>query len=302
VHVTRFTAKHLAGGAMLLMAMLWGSTYIVIKDTVTRLPAADMLFVRFTIAAVVLLAAAPMSVRMSRQTLRHGVVLGMLFGAAQLTQTFGLERTSASISGFITGLFVVFTAVLGAVLLRSRLQRPVWLAVLLATAGLGVLSILPGAGSAGFGVGEALTLVSALMYAAHILALGRFATPDNVMSLTVVQSAVLVGLCLLAALPGGVQMPTLRVDWIAILYLATVAGSLTLFLQTWAQSRVEPVHAAVIMCSEPLWAAFFAILLGGELLGWRTVLGGAAIVGAMYLVVRPSVPRRVRLPDHGLVS
>ncbi len=266
--------------ALLVMTASWGSTFFMIKDVLLRIPATDLLFIRFGTAGLALVLMAGKQLRMSRRTLYHGIGLGLLYGMAQLLQTFGLAHTAASVSGFITGLYVVATPVLAALLLRTRISALTWLAVGLATLGLGVLSI----NGFSIGYGELLTLAAAIIYAVHIIAMGRWATRENTMSLTCVQMIVITVVCGLGAVPGGITLPSSGKDWTIILYLALVAGALALFLQTWAQARIEPTRAAVIMVMEPLWAAGFAVALGGETLTWRMVLGGAAILAAMYLV------------------
>jgi drug/metabolite transporter (DMT)-like permease len=273
-------AERLAFACILVMTAVWGSTFFLLKDVVTRLPVADLLAVRFAIAAVALLLIAGRSLRMSAETLRRGVLLGALYGLAQILQTVGLAHTAASVSGFITGLYVVMTPLLGAVILRVRVTRRVWVAVALATLGLGVLSL----NGFSVGYGELLTLAASAVYAGHIIAMSRLTTPETTLSLTLVQTVVIAMVCTIAALPGGVTLPASGHDWLAIVYLGVVAGALTMFLQTWAQSRIDATRAAVIMAMEPVWAALFAVALGGELITLRMVLGGVAILAAMYLV------------------
>lgn len=274
------------------MTAVWGSTFFMIKDVVTRIGVADMLTVRFALASVVMLLVAGRSLRMSRPTLIRGVLLGILYGVAQILQTVGLAHTAASVSGFITGLYVVITPLLGALILRVRIAVTTWIAVGLATLGLGVLSLN------GFtvGYGELLTLASAVVYAGHIIAMGRFSSPGTAVSLTVVQMVVITLVCGVAAAPDGIQLPTSSGDWLIVVYLGVVAGALTMFLQTWAQAHVEATRAAVIMAMEPVWAAAFAVTLGGEKVTVRMVIGGLAILSAMYLVeVAPRLHRpRVR--------
>lgn len=277
--------------ALLAMTAAWGSTFFMIKDVVTRIPVPDMLAIRFAIAAAALAIVAGRRLKMSRRTLRHGLILGVLYGIAQLLQTAGLAHTSASVSGFLTGLYVVFTPLLSALILKTRIPRVVWLAALLATAGLGMLSLQGFA----IGYGELLTVASAVIYALHVVAMGRMSEPGNALQLSVVQMAVIAVLCGIGAAPGGIQLPTSRLDWAIIVYMALIAGALAMLLQTWAQARVEASRAAVIMAMEPVWAAAFAVALGGESLTWRMLLGGGAILAAMYLVElaprrRPSAP------------
>jgi len=239
--------------------------------------------VRFAIAAVV------MAVVFRRQTLALtrrevgiGVGLGVLYGLAQLLQTIGLEHTPASVSGFVTGTYVVLTPVFGAVLLRDRLNRTTWVAVLLATAGLAVLSLR----GVTVGYGEAVTLASAALYALHIVGLGRYSTAESATGLATVQAFVIAAVTLVAALPGGITLPATGGQWTSLLYMALVAGAVALWAQTWAQSHLPATRAAIVMTMEPVFATFFAVLFGGESLTGRMLLGGAMVLTAMYVVER----------------
>jgi drug/metabolite transporter (DMT)-like permease len=281
--------------ALLGVTAIWGSTFFLIKDVVTRIPVADLLAVRFALATLALAVLTGPRVQLSRRVLRQGAGLGLLYGTAQILQTIGLAHTSASVSGFLTGLYVVATPLLTAAILKVRITAVTWVAVALATAGLGVLSLN------GFtiGFGELVTVVSAIVYAGHIVALGQVSTPATVLSLSLVQLAVITVICgLLAVLPvsgAGLQLPDRGADWLAVAYLGVVAGAVTMTLQTAAQVRIEPSRAAVIMAMEPVWAAGFAVAAGGESLTARMVVGGLAILSAMYLV--ELAPRHA--PAHG---
>ena len=282
----RSRTELLAFLALLSMTAAWGSTFFMIKDIVTRIGVADLLTVRFAIATLGLALIAGRRLAMSRRTVGRGAVLGLLYGVAQILQTTGLAHTTASVSGFITGLYVVATPLLGAIILRSRIAPTTWVATGLATLGLGVLSL----NGFAVGYGELLTLCSAVIYAGHIIALGRLSEPGTALSLSAVQMAVITVVCGVAALwPAGgsgigIQLPGSAKDWLIVIYLALIAGALTMVLQTWAQARVEASRAAVIMAMEPVWAAAFAVALGGESVTLRMVVGGLAILAAMYLV------------------
>ena len=287
--------------ALLVMTAAWGSTFFLINDLVTRIPVADLLAVRFAIASVALgLIAAP-RLHLSRSVLSYGVLLGLLYGAAQILQTAGLAHTTASISGFVTGLYVVATPLLTALILRRKIPPLTWLAAVLATLGLGVLAVHGFA----IGYGELLTLISAVIYAGHIVALGQFSTPETTLSLSLVQLSMITLVTAVAALwptagsAPGIQLPESLHDWLVVLYLALIASALTMVLQTWAQAHIEPSRAAVIMAMEPVWAAAFAVALGGESITARMIIGGLAIVSAMYLVERP---QRRRIPSKEYVS
>ena len=289
----RTSSATLATLGLLGVTAAWGSTFILLKDVVDRVPVTDFLAVRFALATVAVALVAPRAVAaLTPAERRSGVLLGLLYGVAQVLQTVGLQTTSASVSGFVTGMYVVFTPLLGALLLRARIGRTVWVAVALATVGLGVLSLQ----GLAVGGGEALTLASAVLYGAHIVGLGVWSSGRNALGLTVVQLATVTVVCGAGALPGGIALPQRGADWVALVYVALVAGALALVVQTWAQAHLTAVRAAIIMTMEPVWAALFAVLLGGERLGPRVVLGGALVLAAMYLVELG--PRRPGEPDH----
>lgn len=277
--------------ALLVVTAVWGSTFFMLKDAISRTPVMDFLAVRFLIATVVLWAIRPRAVaRLTSAERRQGLLLGVFCGLAQLLQGVGLQTTSASVSGFVTGMYVVLTPILGALLLGMHLSRRVWVAVGLSTAGLAVLSLQ------GFsiGAGEALTLLGAVFIAAQILGLARWSTPQNAYGLSVLQLAMITVVCGLGAAPGGLALPSVGGDWMVLLYMAVVAGAGTFLVQSWAQAHIPPTRAAIVMTMEPVWAAVFAVALGGEVLGLRASLGGLLVVGAMLLVeLRP----RKRRPD-----
>jgi drug/metabolite transporter (DMT)-like permease len=276
--------------ALLAVAAAWGSTFFLTKDLLLRVDTADYLALRFAIAAVALIAVHPMAVgRLSRRDQRRGVLLGVTYGVAQLLQTEGLRHTSASVSGFVTGMYIVFTPLLAAVILRHGIGRWAWVAVALATTGLGVLSLH------GFslGPGELLTLASAALYALHIVGLGAWSTPANAFGLSTLQMIVIVAVCALGAIPGGFSLPGNGGDWLRVVYMALVAGAVALIVQTWAQAHLAPTRAAIAMTMEPVFASGFAVLFGGETLTVRMLAGGACVVAAMYLV--ELAPRRRRI-------
>jgi drug/metabolite transporter (DMT)-like permease len=271
----------LATAALLAVTASWGSTFFMIKDLLERMPTLDFLAVRFTIAGLVMVALAHRSVlALPRETLRRAVVVGAIYGVAQILQTAGLAHTAASVSGFITGMYVVCTPLLAAALLGTRITGLTWAAVALATAGLAVLTLE----GLSVGYGEALTLVAAVLYALHIVALGAWSTARDALGMSVVQLLVIAVICLVATAPDGVVLPETGRDWAAVIYMALVAGALALIAQTWAQSQLSPTRTAIVMSMEPVFAAFFAVLLGGEDLGARMLVGGAMVLAAMLVV------------------
>ena len=282
-------ASLLASAALLAMALCWGSTFFLIHDLTERISPVDFLAIRFPIATAALFLIAPKAVaRLSPVARRRAVVLGCLYAGGQVFQTIGLAHTAASVSGFITGLYVVFTPLLAALILKSRIGGLVWFAVLLAITGITVLTLQP-AGLA-FGYGESLTLVAAVIYALHIVGLGAWSTPAEAIGMSIVQLAVISLICLVCATPGGIDLPTRGSDWLSILYMALVAGALAMAAQTWAQAHLSPTRSAIIMSMEPVFAAMFAVVLGDESATTRLAVGGLLVLAAMLIV--EVVPRR----------
>ena len=275
----------LATAALLATTATWGSTFFLIKDLLDRVPTLDFLAVRFAIASVAMVLVAPKALgRLSRESRRHAVVLGGIYGVAQILQTTGLAHTPASVSGFVTGLYVVATPLFAAVILRTRITRLTWGAVLLATAGLGVLTL----DGFSIGYGEAITFVAAMLYALHIVGLGAWSKPGEALGMSILQIMVISVVCLLATAPDGIVLPDTGGDWLSVVYMALVAGALTMLAQTWAQAHLSPTRSALVMSMEPVFAAFFAVLLGGESLTSRMLLGGAMVLTAMLVVeLRP---------------
>lgn len=277
----------LATLTLLAMTACWGSTFYLIHDLLDRVPAVDFLAVRFAIASLALLAVAPRAIaRLSPEVRRHAIVLGGLYGLAQILQTVGLAHTPASVSGFITGMYVVCTPLLAAAILGTRITGLTWGAVALAVAGLGVLTL----DGFSIGYGEGLTLIAAILYALHIVGLGAWSRPADAIGMSIVQCLVITMICFVAAIPDGITLPDRAGDWVSVFYMALFAGAGALLGQTWAQAHLPPTRSAIIMSMEPVFAAFFAVLLGGESATGRMLLGGGMVLTAMLVV--ELIPRR----------
>jgi drug/metabolite transporter (DMT)-like permease len=280
-----------AMAALLVVAAVWGTTYVVVKDSLDHMPATDFLAWRFVLAAAVLALLRLSAVRgLTSAGWRAGGLVGVPLAAGYLLQTIGLQTTSAAVSGFLTGLLVVFTPLLAAGMLRTRVPARVVACVTVALAGLAVLCL----DSVMTGWGELLTVLGAAAFAMHVLVLARFAPRHDVGALVLVQLAVVgIGALVLAA-PGGVVVPSARGVWLAVVLTALPCTVLAFCLQTWAQRRLSPTTTAVVLTGEPVFAGLAAVWIGGELLGPRVLLGGALIVTAMMCI--EMAPRRRRVP------
>ncbi len=270
----------LATAALLAVTACWGSTFFLIHDLLERVPTLDFLAIRFAIASLTLVLLAPRALgRLTRESRRQAVVLGCLYGGAQILQTAGLAETPASVSGFITGMYVVATPVFAALILRTRIGGITWAAVAVAMVGLGVLTL----GGLSVGYGEALIFVAAMIYALHIVGLGAWSTPQEALGMSIVQLIVITVICTLCTAPNGIVLPTRLDDWLSILYMAVFAGAAAMIGQTWAQAHLPPTRAAIIMSMEPVFAALFAVLLGGESMTTRMIFGGLLVLSAMLM-------------------
>jgi len=236
--VTAARSRHVATLLLVGLTAIWGSTFFLIRNVVLQMSPADFLAVRFTIAAVAVLAVFwRQLLALTKREIQVGVGLGVVYAVAQFMQTVGLEHTEATRSGFITGTYVVLTPILTAVLLREPIPRSTWFAVLMATAGLVTLS-LNGFGF-GFGFGESVTLFAAVLYALHIIGLGRYSSAASAAGLSAVQLIVIAVVSLMAASPGGIELPNSAGAWASVLYMALMAGAVAIWAQTWLQ---VPLH------------------------------------------------------------
>lgn len=266
--------------ALLAVTAVWGSTFVVVKDAVERMPVTDFLTWRFGLASAAMLLLRPRAVlRLSPAGRRAGALLGLALGAGYLLQTVGLETTPASVSGFLTGMFVVLTPLGAAVLLRSPPAPLAWAAVVVATVGLGLLSL----DGLSVGTGELLTLGCAVAFALHILGLGRWAGDHDAYGLAVPQLLTTGVLCALVAVPGGLALPPDGGVWAALALTSLAATALAYVVQTWAQAQLPPTRTAVVMTMEPVFALAFAVGLAGEALTARTLAGAALVLVAMLL-------------------
>lgn len=295
--MTPVARTRLATLLLVALTAVWGSTFFLIRDLVETVPPVDFLALRFSLSAVIMVVVFWRPLRaLTRKQVLVGVGLGALYGLAQIFQTQGLATTSASVSGFITGTYVVLTPVFTAVLLRERVAGSTWAAVGLATAGLALLSL----NGFAIGVGEAITLLAAALYALHIVGLGRYSASEIATGLSVVQMVVIALLCVVGAVPGGIVLPASPGQWASVLYMVVFASIASLWVQTWAQAHMPATRAAIVMTLEPVFAAFFAVTLGDETATLRMVAGGALVLAAMYAVELLARRRPGELPVETL--
>lgn len=268
---------------LLLVAItaIWGSTFVVVKDAVARMPVMDFLAWRFAIAAIAIAAVRPRAVAtLDRRGKVYGVLLGLALGGGYVAQTAGLQHTDATISGFLTGLFIVFTPLCAALLLRHHVGGTTWIGVVLATGGLAVISLH------GFsiGLGEGLTVLAALAFAFHIVGLAEWSSSYDAGGLAVMQLSTIAVLSMVIAAPKSLAPPPDLKAWGSVGLTAIFATSLAFFVQTWAQARLSATRAAIVLTMEPVFAGLFGVTVGGDHPGPRIVVGALLVLAAMYAV------------------
>jgi len=278
--------------ALVAMAAVWGLTFVMVQDAIAVLPAMAFLAYRFGSAAVLV------AVLFRRQLSglgsagwRAGALMGVFLTGGYVFQTLGLEATTASNAGFITGLFVVITPVAAAVVLGDRIPGVAWGAAAVSALGLYLLS-----GAAGLNLrGDGLELLCAVAFAAHILATARGARLHEVGALLAVQLLVCAVFCLVAAAAlGQLEAPRGATVWSALIVTSVVASALGFFVQTYAQIHTSSARTALILASEPAFAGLFGYSLAGDRLGALGWVGATLIMAgivAVEIVPRLRPPR-----------
>ena len=276
--------------ALVGIAAVWGLTFVMVQDAIERLPVMAFLGYRFLPAALLVALIFRHRLRdLSRDGWLAGLAMGVFLTAGYVLQTVGLEHTSASNAGFITGLFVVITPLMVALVLRERIGGAAWAAAVVSAVGLYLLS-----GTNGLGYGDGLVLLCAVAFSAHIVVTGRAAGRHDVGALLAVQLGVCGAFCLVvAAAMGDLETPRGGEVWSALIVTSLVASALGFFVQTYAQRHAPPARTALILASEPAFAGLFGWWLGDERLSAIAWSGAALIMAAIVAV---EVVPRLRPP------
>ncbi|MGB2875419.1 MAG: DMT family transporter [Gaiellaceae bacterium] len=277
--------------ALIAVTAIWGVTFVQVKDAVEVYPLFAFLAVRYAIATGVLGIAGARRVRsLGRSGLLAGTVLGVLLGLGIGLQTEGLQRTTVSSTGFITGLYVVLTPLLGLALFRSRVGLEVWLGVALSLTGLGMLSGV----HVGSTAGDALVLASTLAQALQIVMVERYANRYDAVALTLVEmAACLAGFLAIAVARGELSVPRGWTVWGALVVTGVFASALAYLIQVWAQRRISAARIALVFSLETVFAGLFGYVLAGDRLGWLG-WGGCAAILAGILLAEPAAGRVIR--------
>ena len=286
--MTDAARRYAAEAALVGIAAVWGVTFVMVQDAIALLP--TMAFLGYRFAAAALVVGVPFWRRLRELPAagwRAGAWMGVFLTAGYVLQTLGLEATTASNTGFITGLFVVATPLLAALVLGQRVSGVAWGAALASALGLYLLS---GAGGELNLRGDGLVLLCAFAFAAHILVTAQAVRDHDVVALLAVQLGVCGAFCLAwAAVAGDLALPQGATVWSALVVTSLVASALGFFVQSFAQRHAPPARTALILASEPAFAGLFGYLLAGDRLS-TIAWGGAALILAAIVAVE-LIPR-----------
>ena len=277
--------------ALLAVTAVWGVTFVQVKDAVALYPLFAFLAVRFAIATLVLAPFARFS-RLPRRGSAAAALLGALLAAGYALQTAGLERTSVSSTGFVTGMYVVLTPVIAFAACRVSIGASAWVGVALATAGLALLSGI----EAGSAAGLSLVLAAAAIFALQIVLLERFAPRFDAIAFTACEmAAAFVCLGVVALARGVPGVPHGWTVWGALLVTGVFASALAFLVQTWAQRRTSATRTALAFAMEPVFAAVFGFALAGDRLGPAAWVGCAVIMCGIVVAEPAAAAALVRL-------
>ncbi|MCT4594816.1 MAG: DMT family transporter [Anaeromicrobium sp.] len=267
---------------LLVVAILWGTTFIYTKDVLYAMETFNFLAVRFFIASFSCMAVFYKTfIQIDRDTIKSGLIVGIAMFLAYAFQTVGLNFTTASKSAFISGLAVVIVPMISSIILKKRPPNGSIIAAFISIIGLGLLTL---DGNLELGRGDILTLICAFGFASHIVSVSTYAPRVNPINLTIVQLLVVAILSLIASfIVGTPVMPQGTYVWSRILFLAIVCTSGAFIIQNLAQKNTNASHAALILAGEPLFAAIFAFIILGEILPFRGFVGGMLILFSMII-------------------
>ncbi|HSP73731.1 MAG TPA: DMT family transporter [Gaiellaceae bacterium] len=270
---------------LLSVTAVWGVTFVQVKDAVAVYPLFAFLALRFAIATATLAPAAARRLGgLGRGGAGAAAFLGALLAGGYALQTAGLQRTTVSSTGFVTGMYVVLTPLIALAVFRIRIPAAAWAGVALATVGLALLSGVHG-GSVG---GDLLVLAAAAVYSLQIVLMERFAPRYDPFAFTLVEmAAAFVGLGAVAVGAGQLESPSGWTVWGALLVTGVFASALAFLAQTWAQRRTSATRTALVFTMEPVFTALFGYSLAGDRLG-AVGWAGCAVIMAGILLAEPA--------------
>ncbi len=263
------------------MTLIWGITFPLVKGAVETIPPFAFLFIRFLIAAITLYPF--IKVEVDRKTIKAGVIVGLFLFLGMATQTVGLVYTTASKSGFITGLFVIFVPFVDYLFFRTKTT---FLGILgVVAAAIGIYLITNPKDGGGFNFGDFLTLLSAVCYAFQIVLIDKYTKKHNASSIVFYQILTTVVLSIICsfAFSESLSFKFSTQSVIALFVTGVIATTIAFMIQGKYQQQTTALRAGIIFSFEPLSALFFSYILLSETMGTTAILGGLFIVAGIIM-------------------
>ncbi len=292
------TKKTQAEIALLCTTVIWGGTFIAVKMSILEISALTLIAVRFSVGSLFYgVFFARQIFPLSKTQIRNGAVLGLLLFGGFVAQNVGLQYTSASTSAFITGMMVVFVPMLQIIVEKKAPMLGSVIGVFIAVAGLWLLTSPE---TSGFGIGELLTLLCAVIFAGYIIHLDIVSHHMNALQLTFLQifSCAVYG-WIGVFFTGGFTLAWSANSIGALAYLTFLATILTTYVQTRYQKDTTPTRAVLIFTIEPIITAVAASWILGEYLGTAGIIGGAVILVGVLLSELSDGIRGLNIPVGG---
>lgn len=301
--------KIVADISLLLVAFVWGTTFVVVQNAIDTLPPHTFNGIRFTIASIALLfiiLAKDKDIfkKINRKIILSGTIIGVFLFGGYASQTVGLLYTTASKAGFITGLSVVLVPIFSVIFLKQLPRWPTILGVFLAAIGLYFLTIF---GETHFGFGDLLVFFCAIFFALQIVFTGKYAPNYNTLLLAWIQITIVAVLSLIFAATNEKLFSNFHIEnvmatevWIALLVTAIFATALAFLAQTVFQQYTTPTRVAIIFSMEPVFAAITSFVVLHERLTHTALIGGILIFLGMILAEIPSetIASLFKRPKH----
>src|SRR5271170_7707694 len=297
-----------ADAALVVCSLLWGTTFVVVKNSLAHVSVFLFLAVRFTLAAVLMAAFRPRALRRLRKDdLLAGAALGFFMFCGYAFQTAGLQYTTPAKSGFVTGSSVVLVPLLLGIFWGKRLTAWIYAGAIAAAGGLYFLTV-PVEGIAHLNRGDLLTFAAAAFYATHIILVGEYAREHGAAALSILQ----VVACALLAWIGttganvlGFERARFAFGWelfFGISVSAIFATAVAFSIQLWAQQYTTPSHAAIIFTLEPVFAVITSYLVIGERLSARAIFGAAFVLAGILIAEMFGPPGAPESPEPVFVG
>jgi drug/metabolite transporter (DMT)-like permease len=277
--------------AMVVITLIWASSFVVTKDTLDTIPVALLAFLRFTLALGSLAWVKP-----QRSAFKSGLWLGLLASAGFISLMQGLTSTTASKAAFIFALSALVAPFVSAWFFKRAVPKLVYVALLVALVGLALMTLT---GQSGINPGDVWSFVAALFFGVYIAYVGEVAGKTSVLALSQIQYLVMVVVTLLWALPQLPKIPSLSTNaWLVLLYLGVVCTALPTVLQVWAQRRVPAYLAGLLFMLEPVFVSLLAFVWLGERLGSLDWLGAGLVFAALLVCALPVKSKVNVVPDN----